>query len=97
MRKSHMGNSHLPQPGMRKSVYSNESKALAQSLADARKRARLHQADVAKLMGSDQTVISNIERGQRRIDVIEFYLFSKAVGCDPVEMYRSVIEQWESE
>lgn len=92
-----MGISHLPQRGMRKSVYSHESKALAQSLSDARKRAGLHQADVAKSMGSDQTVISNIERGQRRIDVIEFYLFSKAVGCDPVELYRSVIKRWEGE
>lgn len=82
---------------MRKSVYSKESEVLAQCLTDARKRAGRHQADVARSMGNDQTVISNIERGQRRIDVIEFYAFAKAVNCDPVDLFRSVVSKWERE
>ncbi|AMU94207.1 hypothetical protein AOA14_06255 [Sphingopyxis terrae subsp. terrae NBRC 15098] len=79
---------------MRKSVYSEEGRLLAESLTEARKRAGMHQADVAAKMGSDQTVISNIERGHRRIDAIEFFEFANAVDCDPVELYRSIVEKW---
>lgn len=79
---------------MRKSVYSRESKVLAEFLAEARKNAGLHQADVAVRMGNDQTIVSNIERGHRRIDVIEFRNFADAIGRDPVELYRDIVERW---
>lgn len=47
-------------------------------------------------MGNDQTIISNIERGQRRIDMIEFRDFAIAIRRDPVELYRSIMELWDT-
>lgn len=79
---------------MRKSVYSNEGAILAQTMMEARKDAGLHQADVATRMGKDQTIISNIERGQRRVDLIEFYEFANAVSRDPVELFGEVVLLW---
>lgn len=81
---------------MRTTVWSRESKILAEALASARREAGLHQADVAALMGNDQTIISNIERGQRRIDMIEFRDFAIAIRRDPVELYRSIMELWDT-
>jgi len=81
---------------MRKTVWTQESEILAETLSQARKEAGLHQADVAARMGSDQTIISNIERGQRRIDVLEFRNFAQAIGRDPVELYRALIERWDA-
>jgi transcriptional regulator with XRE-family HTH domain len=79
---------------MGKSVYSRESEVLARTLADARKKAGLHQAEVAARVGMDQTIISNIERGQRRVDVIEFRAIAKALGSDPVALFRTLEEGW---
>jgi transcriptional regulator with XRE-family HTH domain len=79
---------------MRKTVWSPRSTILAEALAQARKEAGLHQSQVAVLMGNDQTVVSNIERGHRRIDVIEFHDFAQAIGRDPVELYRTIVERW---
>jgi len=45
-------------------------------------------------MGNDQTIISNIERGQRRIDLIEFRDFAIAIRRDPVELYQTIVERW---
>ncbi|HEY1606865.1 MAG TPA: helix-turn-helix transcriptional regulator [Allosphingosinicella sp.] len=80
---------------MAKTVYSRESEALAKILAKARKDAGLHQADLAARLGRDQAIVSNIERGQRRVDVIEFYTIAKAIRRDPIGLYREVVTEWE--
>ncbi len=79
---------------MRKSVYSDESAILAQTLKTARNEAGMHQADLAARMGKDQSIISNIERGQRSVDVIEFYDLATALGLEPVELYAKLVAQW---
>lgn len=81
---------------MAKSVYSRESKILAEFLANARKRAGLLQAEVAQKMSNDQTIISKIESGQRRIDVVEFHDYAKAIGHDPAEFFGDLIKEWRS-
>ena len=81
---------------MAKSVYSEESMVLAKVLADARREAGLHQAELAEKLGKDQTIISNIERGQRRVDLIEFFGIANAIGIDSVELYRKIVLIWNS-
>ena len=81
---------------MPKSVYSVEGAILAKAMTDARKESGLHQAELAARLGKDQTIISNVERGQRRVDMIEFYEFAKAIRRDPVELYRKVVLLWEN-
>ena len=41
-------------------------------------------------IGRDQTFISLIERGQRRVDVIEFISLARALGDDPVTLFERI-------
>jgi transcriptional regulator with XRE-family HTH domain len=53
-----------------------------------RLEAGLQQADLARLIGKDQSFISNIERAERRVDLLEFYAMARAMGLDPADLYR---------
>ncbi|MBB4096976.1 helix-turn-helix domain-containing protein [Sphingomonas kyeonggiensis] len=76
---------------MSKSAFSDAHQLLISALADARRDAGIHQADLAKIIGKDQSFISNIERGQRRVDVIEFYAIARALNVDPVQLFIEVV------
>lgn len=56
---------------------------LRQMLIDERNKAALKQADVASKLGKPQSYISKIERGERGIDVVEFFEIAEAVGFEP--------------
>lgn len=72
---------------MSKTVVTGSHKFLVETLVEARKKAGLTQTELAERLGKDQTFISLVERSQRRVDVIEFYAFAKALNVDPVELY----------
>lgn len=78
---------------MPKSVFSDAHKAVVEVLVTARKASGLRQADLASRLGKDQSYISNIERGQRRVDVLEFYALARAMRCDPAALYASLASQ----
>ena len=59
-------------------------------LTEARKSSGLTQAEVAQKVGKDQSFVSIIEGSQRRVDVLEFCALAKAMGKDPVELFREV-------
>jgi transcriptional regulator with XRE-family HTH domain len=77
---------------MPKSVFSGEHSHVVRALVEARRKAGLTQAEVARRIGKDQTFISLIERSQRRVDVLEFYALARAMGVDPVELYGRVVD-----
>jgi transcriptional regulator with XRE-family HTH domain len=54
-------------------------------LVDARRKARLTQAELAEKVGWQQTDVSKVERGERRLDVVEFLLFAEALDFDAAE------------
>lgn len=56
---------------MAKSIHSNEYKAVVNKLREARESAGLTQAEAAEKLSKPQSYISKIERGERRIDVVE--------------------------
>jgi transcriptional regulator with XRE-family HTH domain len=49
------------------------------------------QVELGRRVGKDQTWISNIERGHRRIDILELYMVARALGLDPVDLYSRLI------
>jgi len=59
-------------------------------ILDARKSAGLSQASVAAKLGRPQSYVADIERNERRIDVIEFLALAEAIGFDPVEALKQV-------
>jgi transcriptional regulator with XRE-family HTH domain len=63
------------------------------ALASARHRAGLTQKQLAKLLRKPQSFISNYERGQRRIDVLELMRIVDAWGGDPRDVFMDVLSR----
>jgi transcriptional regulator with XRE-family HTH domain len=64
----------------KKSIYTREHRRLLRRLRGARKEAGLSQADVARALGCAQALVSKVETGQRRLDVVELIRFAKLYG-----------------
>jgi transcriptional regulator with XRE-family HTH domain len=77
---------------MSKSAFTDAHRHFIAALAAARREAGLHQADLAQILGKDQSFISNIERGQRRVDVIEFYALARAMKADPAKLFSKIVQ-----
>jgi transcriptional regulator with XRE-family HTH domain len=75
---------------MPKTIFGGSHVHLVETLKDARARAGLRQEDLAARIGRDQTFVSLIERGQRRVDVIEFFEIARALGADPVALFKEL-------
>ena len=57
-------------------------------LISARKQACLTQVEVADKLGRPQSYVSKYERGERRLDVIEFLDVAQAIGVDPFDFLK---------
>lgn len=76
---------------MRKSVYEQRYAAFAGLLRGERKKAGMTQARLAKKLRRPQSYVSKYERGDRRLDVVEFLEVARAVGFDPNEFLKRFI------
>lgn len=56
---------------MPNTIYRPEHKALVELIREVRRSAGLTQAEVSQKMGLSQSNVSDLERGTRRLDVIE--------------------------
>ncbi|MGJ8478715.1 helix-turn-helix domain-containing protein [Sphingobium yanoikuyae] len=77
---------------MGRTVYSEPSLKLGAALAEIRREKGVLQEELATRLGKDQSLISNIERGHRRIDVLEFYTIARALDIEPADMFARVTE-----
>ena len=71
--------------GLRKSIHHDLHRRLRRKLIQARKDLNLSQRDLAEQIGVTHSVIGKIETGDRRLDVVEFYEYTKALGLVPSE------------
>lgn len=62
------------------------SEELRSILVKARAKAGLTQSELAARLDRPQSFVSKYERGERRLDVVEFLEIAHAVGLDPVEV-----------
>lgn len=53
-----------------------------QMLVAARKARPMSQAELAQRLGKPQSFVSKYERGERRVDVVEFILIADSLGID---------------
>jgi hypothetical protein len=60
--------------------------ALVDMLIGKRKALRMNQTELGVLIGAQQPLISRLESGQRRVDVVEFLDLAVALRFDPVEV-----------
>lgn len=76
---------------MPSSVFTGRHQEFLQFLVAARKAAGITQVELAARLDRPQSFVSKVERGERRIDVIEFCQVADALGHDPSKLLRDFI------
>jgi transcriptional regulator with XRE-family HTH domain len=65
-----------------KSVFTPEYAHFAARIVEIRKAAGLTQVELALRLGRPQSYVSKYERGERRLDVLEFLAVTRALDTD---------------
>lgn len=73
-----------------KSIRTQPYVRLLELLVERRNAAGLTQSQVADRLGRPQSFVSKFERGERRLDVIEFLEVCRQLETDPFEILRNV-------
>jgi len=69
-----------------RSVRTAEYDALTRLLKELRTEANLTQKQLCERLGQDLTYVSKLERGTRRLDLVEFLEYAAALKRDPLEI-----------
>jgi ribosome-binding protein aMBF1 (putative translation factor) len=72
------------------SVFTTKYDRFRELIVDARRRADLTQAQVALKIGRPQSFVSKYERGERRLDVIEFLAIARAIGIEAIPFIKQL-------
>lgn len=75
------------------SLRSPENDVLIKVLREARLSSGLSQAQLSAMLGQSPTYIVKIERGTRRIDVVEFVKLAKMVKADPASLLEKFLAE----
>jgi transcriptional regulator with XRE-family HTH domain len=78
---------------MEKTIYSREYAVVLRLLRAAREQAGITQVDLAKKLKQTQSFVSKIERGDRRLDIVQLRTFCKVFGLSLLEF----VERLEAE
>jgi transcriptional regulator with XRE-family HTH domain len=76
---------------MQKSLKSAEYARLIEILVAARHKSGIRQQALAKRLGRSQSFIAKYEGGERRIDVVEFVTIARALGADPLKLFKQFL------
>jgi transcriptional regulator with XRE-family HTH domain len=76
-----------------KSIFTHEYDIFRRCMIVARKEAQLTQDSLAKSLNKPQSFVAKYENGERRLDVIEFLLVSRAIGIDPCNIIKKIEQQ----
>lgn len=69
---------------MPKSVFTDEYDILLDLFVKTRRKVGVTQVELGKRLRKPQPWVSNIERGIRRIDILEFIALTRALKVDPL-------------
>lgn len=75
---------------MTKSVFSDRYSRLITRIVEARRRAGITQTALAQKLGKPQSYISKVERGERRLDVVETMDLAVALGVTINDLIESL-------
>jgi transcriptional regulator with XRE-family HTH domain len=75
---------------MTASVFSPRYRKLRQLLTEARTERGFSQSELAGRLGRPQTFVSKYERGERRLDLVEFLEIADMLKADAHEILRQV-------
>ena len=62
------------------------ARRLRDLLVEVRKSKGMTQIDLGKALGRTQTFVSNYERGERRLAVVDFIIIARTLGEEPTEL-----------
>lgn len=71
---------------MPSSIFTQRHQEFIAFIAAVRKAAGITQVELAERLGKPQSFVSKIERGERRLDVIEFCQVAEALGQYPAAL-----------
>jgi transcriptional regulator with XRE-family HTH domain len=74
-----------------KSVFSEEYNQFRKMLIEARKAANLTQAELSAKLERPQSYVSKYERGERRLDLIEFLQLTQVLEIDPLTFIENLL------
>jgi transcriptional regulator with XRE-family HTH domain len=75
---------------MAKSLFTERHDRLRELLKETRQKRGLTQIDVAKKVGRPQSFVSKYEKGERRLDVVEFLEVADALGADAGRLLKEL-------
>lgn len=76
-----------------KNIQSRSYKEARLLLIHIRKDSGLTQNELADSIGVDQSFISKVERGERRLDIVEFLSYCDALKVSPSEVVEILMEK----
>ena len=75
---------------MKKTIHAKEYHIVIGMLRELREQKLLTQKELADKIGSDQTFVSKIEIGERRLDIIELKYICEALEIQLVDFIKQV-------
>ena len=77
---------------MPSSIFTQRHQEFIAFIASVRRAADITQVELAARLGKPQSFVSKVERGERRLDVIEFCQVAEALGYEPAELLQKFID-----
>lgn len=71
-------------------VEAEHYRVIGACLAAARRRANVTHQELATKLGKPQSFVSEYERIQRRVDIVELLVISQAIGVDSLEIFAEI-------
>lgn len=78
---------------MAQSTHHRHYQAFLALLRSLRVEGGVTQTELGSRLGNTQTFVSKVERGERRLDVVEFVEWCEALGVLPEATLRSYLDQ----
>ena len=75
---------------MKKSTHTAEYDAVRNKLVEMRQAAGLTQRQLAEKLQRENSFVWRIEKGERRLDVVEFFWVCNALGFDANDVYSEL-------
>ena len=79
---------------MEKSIYTKEYSLFLEQLRKAREEKGLTQTEVAERLGQTQSFVSKVERGERRLDIVELRAFCSALEVSLPQFVKQIDQRF---
>lgn len=68
----------------------DDQRRLVETLVEARRIAGVRQVDLADRLGRTQAFVANIERGERRVTILEFIAIAEGLEMPPADLFSTL-------